>query len=363
MPARFLLPDENVYPITRHHFGQTPPSIKYNPLGVYGMEDINANAIAVESNSTNAFMMETINVVWDKGWLWDENAIEPVFFPGVDNKEEINEVPAPLRRLMYQMQKQEVSPADKQCIMDNYTKEVRPDAVLCTCASCNIRRYSNVAPNGWSNLPAKASAQVLSNRKKNATSIQELHTVWTEMNMYEGESYHLIALSKLLILQLNKEALAQYESLPEMYQSAISTHVYNDVRYHLHTEFVQKDPQGVSYAWICDRCHTAILNNVIPPISLAGGRDFGRPDRIEYVNSSGIKCTGLPSLGLLEMLMLCSVRAFGSLISLTTTSGSYSMKALVGHIICFPIDLLEKTGNIVISKAEKALPKKISFLI
>ena len=368
LTARFLGPDGNVYPITRFHIGQTAPPVKNNPLGEYTMEDADAGTTAdaqptrVEKSSTGE-PVQAVNVVWDKGWLWDVHAMEPVFFPGVDNKDEINEVPAPLRRLMYQMQEQGVSAEDKQCIMDNYTKEVRPDAVLCTCAACNIRRYSNVAPNGWSNLPAKATQQVLSDRKANATSVQELRAIWTEMNMYEGEPYHLTALSDLAILQLDEEELAHYESLPDMYQPALSTHIHNDVRYHLHTEFVQKDQQGVSYAWICDRCHTAILNKVIPPISLAGGRDFGRPDRIEYVNTNGIKCMGLPPLGLLEMLMLCSVRAFGSLISLTTTSGSYSMKALVGHIICFPIDLLEKTGHIVIPRAEKALPKKIRHIL
>jgi hypothetical protein len=335
--------------------------MKDNPMGYYSMVDANANTM---TDTVPAFPENsTVKVVFDKGWLFDVNASEPLIFPGPDNRDKIHEVPAPLRRLVHQMQEQTVSPEDKQSIMNNYNREVRPDAVLCTCAACNIRRYSNVAPNGWSNLPPKATPQVLSDRKANATSVQELREIWTEMNLYEGEAYHLTELSDLAILQLDEEDLAYYESLPAMYQPALSTHIHNDVRYHLHTEFVQKDPEGVSYAWICDRCHTAIVNKVIPPISLAGGRDFGRPDRIVYMNTDGIRCVGLPSLGLLEMLTLCSVRAFGSLISLTTASGSFSMKALVGHIICFPIDLLEKTGNILIPKAEKTLPKKKRYVL
>jgi hypothetical protein len=355
---RFLGPDGNVYPITRVHIGSTAPPMKDNPMGDYTMDDADANIMAdtVPAIPEN----NAVNVVFDKGWLY---ASQPLFFPGPDNKDAIHEVPSPLRRLVHQMQEQHVTAEDKQSIMNNYNREVRPDAVLCTCASCNIRRYSNVAPNGWSNLPAKATMQVLSDRKANATSVQELRAIWTEMNLYEGESYHLMALLDLAILQLDEDDLAYYESLPDMYQAALSTHIHNDVRYHLHTEFVQKDPQGVSYAWICDRCHTAILNKVVPPISLAGGRDFGRPDRVVYVNTEGIRCVGLPSLNLLEMLTLCSLRAFGSLISLTTAAGSFSMKALVGHIICFPIDLLAKTGSILIPKAEAALPKKKRYVL
>ena len=335
--------------------------MKYNPLGDYTMEDADENTaadtlLAIPENNP-------VNVVFDKGWLFDVNASEPLFFPGPDNREQHHDVPAPLRRLVHQMQEQRVTADDKQLIMNNYNREVRPDAVLCTCASCNIRRYSNVASNGWANLPAKANMQALSDRKANATSVQELRAIWTEMNMYEGEAYHLMPLSDLAILQLDEEDLAYYNSLPEMYQPALSTHIHNDVRYHLHTEFVQKDPQGISYAWICDRCHTAILNKAVPPISLAGGRDFGRPDRIVYIDTKGISCKGLPSLNVLEMLTLCSVRAFGSLISLTTAAGSFSMKALVGHIICFPIDLLAKTGDILIPKSEMALPKKKRYVL
>ena len=361
MTVRFLGSDGNVYPITRYHTGTAPPPIKNleNPLGEYAMEE----EVDADGKSHASIAEPVQDVVWDKGWLYDVNALEPVFFPGSDNRRESKEVPAPLRRLVYQMQGQIVTAEDKQAIMNNYTNEVRPDAVLCTCAACNIRRYSNVAPNGWSNLPAKASMQVLSDRKANATSVQELRTIWTEMNTYEGEPYFLTALADLDVLQLDEDELEHYDRLPDMYQPALSTHLHGDTRYHLHTEFVQKDPQGDSYAWICDRCHTAIIDGVVPPISLAGGRDFGRPDRIVYVDNHGIKCNGLPSLGLLEMLMLCSVRAFGVLASLSTTAGSYSMKALVGHIICFPIDLLEKAGHILIPKAEKALPKKARYIL
>ena len=89
-------PDNNVYPITGVHIGSTAPPMKYNPLGDYTMEDADENTAADTLLANNP-----VNVVFDKGWLFDVNASEPLFFPGPDNREQHHDVPAPLRRLVH----------------------------------------------------------------------------------------------------------------------------------------------------------------------------------------------------------------------------------------------------------------------
>ena len=304
-----------------------------------------------------------LKVVWDKGWLWKPYAEEPVFFPGPDNPGALDEIPAPLRRVVHQIRAQLISRDDKDRIMKVFYREIRPGAVLCTCGACNIRRYSNVSQDGRRNLPDPPSAQMLADRKYYADSVQELREVLTEMSLYHGERYHLMPLAELDILRLDESTLAYYESLPEIYQPALSTHLEDGVRYHLHSQFIQKDETGASATWICDRCHSDITNEKVPEISLAGGRDFGRPDRIKYVDRNGLTVMGLPDLTILEILVLSSVRAFAVLISLTTGAGKASLKALVGHCIFFPISAFIEAFKMLVPGDERKKRKKVRFVL
>ena len=304
-----------------------------------------------------------LSVIWDNGWLWKTYAEEPLFFPGPDNPDAVDEIPAPLRRLVHQIQEQVITSDDKDAIMKAFYREVRPEAVLCSCGACNIRKYSNVSHDGRSNAPDPPSAQTLADRKYSAESVRELREVLTETSLYHGERYHLMQLADLHVLKLNETALAYYGSLPEIYQPALSTHLEDGVRYHLHSQYIQQDEAGNSVTWICDRCHSDIQSEKVPEISLAGGRDFGRPDRIQCVDTNGLSVMGLPALTILEILVLSSVRAFAILVSLTTGAGKASGKALVGHCIYFPISAFLEASKILVHIDERKKKKKVRYIL
>ena len=292
-----------------------------------------------------------VKVKWDCGWLWDENASELVFFPGPDNRQAIHQIPAPLRRLAHQINCNKVTPAEKNAIMESFNREHRSDAVLCTCGSCGIRKYSNVRHDGRDVLRPKQSIQTLSGKKILADSIKELQEILKEVLLYEGEKYHLMLLSELSILELDEDALVAYNKLENMYKPAVSTYSEAGIMYHLHSDFIQKNEKGQSCVWICDSCNSDIVNNIVPELSIAGKRDFGRTDRViigEKIVSGVTTPIYLPKLSILELLVLSSARPFGVLISLTTNSGGIpSGKALLGHVIFFAIDALSKSCDIL----------------
>ena len=301
-------------------------------------------------------------------WLNNVYAIEPVFFPGKDNKHEIHQVPAPLRQLVHELNKHIVTEEDKQAILKSFRKEMRLDGVLASCGACGIRKYSNVRHDGKDVLPPKASVQDISNKKILATSTKQLQDILKEFLFYEGEKYHLMLLSDLSILQLDDADLEAYNNIPEMYKPAVSTYLDVDTstRYHLHSEFIQLNDSNKKCVWICDSCHCEIQNEKIPEISIAGKRDFGRPDRviIRYELLNEIRTpVYLPDLSILEMLVLSSARPFGVLISLTTSTGMVSGDALVGHVIIFSIDSLSKVTDVLIPSKKKIETKNAKHTI
>jgi len=111
--------------------------------------------------------------------------------------------------------------------------------------------------------------------------------------------------------------------------------------YHLHRELVRNqidEPTHIS-ASLCKQCHTAIVKNNIPKLSIAAGVDFGSAARIR-----------LPSLTLVEEYLIAQGRMLISIVKLIGSQTATCQSARRGHVITFP-----HSGPTALVERERAL--------
>jgi hypothetical protein len=82
-----------------------------------------------------------------------------------------------------------------------------------------------------------------------------------------------------------------------------------------------------NFATLCGSCYQQICRPtpIVPNYSIASGIDFGNPERI-----------GLPTLTLIEELLLAQSRLYVSIVKLIGNKLSERQSAKRGHVITFP---------------------------
>lgn len=115
--------------------------------------------------------------------------------------------------------------------------------------------------------------------------------------------------------------------------------------YHLHPEFVDED-EGIA---VCKDCCRDIRKGKVPPLSIAGGIDFGDLHRL-----------GLTRPNAYELALISKVRLYFKVIKIASNSGDrndYTHSKLRGHMICFDAKSPEITANLLKKHRMKDLIK------
>lgn len=134
---------------------------------------------------------------------------------------------------------------------------------LVTCASCGIRRFQR------------------EKHQYHHVKVADLPPCFF-LSDEENENMDDLEKKTATIARKNDEGIILFETVRIGLICSVYTARCNQMRYHLHPEFIEDCDDGSEIVQFCDSCYkTGVRDKKAPPMSLAAGVDFGCADRLK----------------------------------------------------------------------------------